>query len=113
MLKALLAAGVDFTTAQAIAVGVSMCGNFVANNALTYADRRLSGWPAVIGLAKFVAACGLGAVANVGVASLLYAQRGGWMWSGLAGIAVGVGWNYIATSLFVWSPGRRRVRGAA
>jgi dolichol-phosphate mannosyltransferase len=113
LLKALLAAGVAFVAAQTLAVGVSMCGNFLANNALTYADRRLSGWRAVCGLAKFVAACGLGAVANVGVASLLYAQQGGWMWSGLAGIAVGVGWNYIATSLFVWSPGRRRGRSPA
>jgi dolichol-phosphate mannosyltransferase len=41
-------------------------------------------------------------LANVGVASFIYKDYGYWVISGLAGVLVGVVWNYVATSLVVW-----------
>lgn len=108
VLKLLLAAfGETFAVAQTVAVMVAMVGNFFLNNALTYRDQRLTGWGLISGLLKFMAACGIGAVANVGVASYLYGGNSNWLLSGLAGIVVGTAWNYGATSWFVWARPRR------
>jgi dolichol-phosphate mannosyltransferase len=41
------------------------------------------------------------------VASYIYGDMGYWVWSALAGILVGVMWNYAATAILVW-PQRRR-----
>jgi dolichol-phosphate mannosyltransferase len=46
--------------------------------------------------------CGLGAVANVGIASAAFADHYTWWASGLAGAAVGVVWNYAVSSVFTW-----------
>jgi dolichol-phosphate mannosyltransferase len=96
-----------FLVAQTVAVIVSMVFNFVLNNALTYRDQRLRGWAWWGGLLKFMLACAVGAAANVGVASYIYGDIGYWVWSALAGILVGVMWNYAATAILVW-PQRRR-----
>jgi len=72
------------------------------NNVLTYRDQKLSGREFWLGLFKFILACGVGAAANVGVASFIYKGYGYWLFSGLAGILVGLVWNYLATSLIVW-----------
>jgi len=84
-----------------------MVFNFHLNNLLTYRDKQLHGWMWWWGLVKFMAACGVGALANVGVASWAHSGGGGWLWSGLAGILVGLMWNYSATAIFVW-PQRRK-----
>ncbi len=99
---ALALGGADFVTAQSLAVMVAMVGNFHLNNALTYRDQRLMGWRRVSGLLKFMAACGLGAMANVGVAAYIHGGWGHWLLSGLAGIVVGTVWNYGATAWLVW-----------
>ena len=99
--------GAAFAAAQTAAVVVSMMFNFFVNNTLTYQDKKLTGWALIPGLLKFMAACALGASANVGVASYLYADWGNWLGSGLAGIVVGLFWNYSVTSMLVWS-GRNR-----
>ena len=104
----LMGFGAAFTVAQTSAVVVSMMFNFFVNNTLTYQDKKLTGWALLPGLLKFMAACALGASANVGVASYLYADWGNWFGSGLAGIVVGLFWNYSVTSMLVWS-GRGRV----
>ncbi len=49
--------------------------------------------------------CGLGAVANVGIGSLLYAERSPWWLAGLAGATLSALWNYTASSLFTWKRG--------
>jgi dolichol-phosphate mannosyltransferase len=41
-------------------------------------------------------------MANVGVAAQLHASETPWLLSALAGIAVGVVWNYVITALYVW-----------
>jgi dolichol-phosphate mannosyltransferase len=93
---------VAFPIAQAIAAVVAMTSNFALNNLLTYRDRRLSGRRFLSGLASFYAVCSLGAAANVGVASAVFAHHYTWWLSGLAGTAVGVVWNYAVSSVFTW-----------
>lgn len=101
--------GPDFVEAQTVAVTIAMISNFFLNNALTYRDQRLKGWGVIAGLLKFMAACSIGAVANVGVAAYIHSGSGNWLVSGLAGILVGTIWNYGATAYLVWiKPKRRR-----
>ena len=100
-----LAAHGSFAAAQTLATFAAMTSNFALNNVLTYRDRRLAGRRLVTGLLSFYAICGLGAVANVGIASVAFAEHYTWWASGLAGAAVGVVWNYAISSVFTW--GRR------
>lgn len=93
---------VEFPAAQGLGTIVAMTSNFLLNNVLTYRDRRLSGFRFLVGLVSFYAICGLGAVANVGIASVAFAHHYAWWISGLAGVAVGVVWNYAVSSVFTW-----------
>ncbi|MGD9665416.1 MAG: GtrA family protein, partial [Novosphingobium sp.] len=92
-----------FIIGQSAAVVVAMSFNFWLNNWLTYHDQRLKGARAMLaGWAGFCLTCGVGALANIAVASLL-AERGlHWALSALAGIFVGSVWNYALSSRFVW-----------
>jgi dolichol-phosphate mannosyltransferase len=94
--------GQGFVAGQASATLAAMTFNFALNNELTYRDRRLRGRRWLKGWLGFVLACGIGALANVGVAARLYDDATPWLLSALAGIAVGVVWNYVATALLVW-----------
>ncbi|MGH7047051.1 MAG: glycosyltransferase [Stellaceae bacterium] len=96
---------IPFPAAQAVATFLAMTSNFVLNNMLTYRDRRLTGARFATGLLSFYAVCGLGAVANVGIASMAFAHHYTWWVSGLSGAAVGVVWNYAVSSVLTW---RRR-----
>ncbi len=91
-----------FAAAQASATLIAMVGNFALNNVLTYRDRRLTGWKFVSGLVSFCAICGIGAIANVGIASILFAGHALWWVAGLAGAAMSVVWNYAVTSALTW-----------
>ena len=97
-----------FTRSQAIATVVAMVFNFWMNNLLTYRDRRLRGMRWFTGLLSFMLACGLGAVANVGIASFLFKSHTQWLVAALAGIAVGAVWNYAITQLYTWGKGQSR-----
>lgn len=110
---AFVLAGVDFVVASIVATMVAMTFNFFLNNALTYRDRRLHGARALAaGWLSFCAVCGVGAIANVGVAAFLHeAQSGYWALSAIAGIAVGAVWNFALSSRFTW--GRYGRRAAA
>ncbi len=101
MLKGL---GSVFLAAQATATIAAMTFNFFLNNALTYRDKRLSGFtPMLRGWISFCLFCSVGAVANVGIAEFLYDQSGvGVTLSALAGILVGAVWNFALSSRFVW-----------
>lgn len=92
----------DFITAQAIATVIAMTFNYALNNVLTYRDRRRRGWQFFTGLLSFYAVCSLGALANVGIAATLYNDHYSWLLSGIAGILVGVVWNYAMSSTFTW-----------
>jgi dolichol-phosphate mannosyltransferase len=104
VLAAALRSGVAFLPAQTAATAVAIAGNFFLNNALTYRDKRLKGFgPVLLGLGSFYAVCSVGAVANVGIANILFAeQHYAWWVSGIAGILVGAVWNYATSALFTW-----------
>jgi dolichol-phosphate mannosyltransferase len=97
---------VGFALAQTAATLVAMTGNFFLNNLFTYRDRRLRGRRLWTGLISFYAVCGVGTVANVGVAAHLVYGHTSWWLAGLAGAAVSVVWNYAMSSIFTWSPRR-------
>jgi dolichol-phosphate mannosyltransferase len=101
-LRALLATGLGIGAAQAGATFVAMTTNFFLNNHLTYRDRRLKGWRAVRGLASFYAVCGIGVLANVGVAEWVYGMNEVWWVAGVAGALVGAVWNYGASAVVTW-----------
>lgn len=99
---ALMTLGASFAVAQALATLGAMTFNFALNNAFTYRDRTLRGWRWVTGWLSFCIACSLGALANVGLGTMLFAGAWSWWLSGLAGAAVGSVWNYAATSWLTW-----------
>lgn len=92
----------SFVAAQAMATATAMTSNFFLNNVLTYRDRQLRGRALLRGLLAFYAVCGVGAVANVGVASFVFGSNQSWWLAGIAGALVGAVWNYAASSLFSW-----------
>ena len=93
-----------FAAAQAAATLVAMTFNFWLNNLFTYRDRRLRGVRALLrGWISFCLVCGLGALANVGVAAFLFEYRHVlWGVSALAGVLVGAVWNFALSSRFTW-----------
>ncbi len=106
VLLAASAAGADFSRAQTLATAVAMIANFQLNNVITYRDQRLRGGRLWRGLALFVLVCGVGAIANIGIARALYYGGGaGRTPAGAIGAVIGVVWNYAMSSTLVW--GRR------
>ena len=97
--------GIEFAAAQAVATIVAMTSNFVLNNQFTYRDQRLRGLGLLRGLVVFYLICGVGAVANVGVASYAFNSSHTWWLAGVAGAVVGSVWNFAMSSVFTW---RRR-----
>ena len=96
--------GWSFLAATIAATVGALTFNFFLNNALTYRDRRLKGWRAMLdGWISFALVCSVGAVANVGVAAFLHDMRNGeWAASALAGVLVSAVWNYALSSRFTW-----------
>lgn len=97
----------SFVVSQCGASIVAMVSNFTLNNALTFRDKRLKGWRWIKGLALFVMVCGIGAVANVGIASYLFTRNSMWMLAALAGIVVGAVWNYAMSAMYTWGRQKR------
>ncbi|QKV17349.1 glycosyltransferase [Oricola thermophila] len=94
--------GMAFPTAQVIATFAAMTSNFIFNNEVTYAHRKLKGWRFVTGLLTFYLVCGIGALANVSIAVRLFE----WDWSawvaGFAGALMSAVFNYAVTKLVTW-----------
>lgn len=99
--------GFGFGPAQSAATALAMVFNFTLNNILTYRDRRLTGWSWLRGLASFMVACSIGALANVGIATYLFASRTTWFLAALAGVLVGAVWNFAVTQLYTWGRSER------
>jgi dolichol-phosphate mannosyltransferase len=93
---------VRFEAAQTIATMVAMIFNFQLNNQITYRDQRLRGPRLWRGLLLFMVVCGIGAVANVGIAKTLYAGDASWTLAGGIGAIIGVVWNYAVSATLVW-----------
>jgi dolichol-phosphate mannosyltransferase len=99
---ALKVAGLSFEVAQAIATVFAMIFNFQLNNEITYRDQRLRGPRLWRGLLVFIVVCGIGAVANVGIAKALYDSHTAWSIAGAIGAVIGVVWNYAVSATLVW-----------
>jgi dolichol-phosphate mannosyltransferase len=95
-------AGIAFAGAQTLGTIVAMVANFQLNNQLTYRAQRLKGRRVWTGLLLFLGVCGLGAIANIGIARSLYAANGHDLLAGAAGAAIGVVWNYAVSATLVW-----------
>jgi dolichol-phosphate mannosyltransferase len=95
-------AGLSFAVSQTIGTFVAMVANFQLNNQLTYRTQRLKGAKVWRGLLLFMVVCGLGAIANIGIARALYAENAGGALASVAGAAVGVVWNYAVSATLVW-----------
>lgn len=94
---------IEFIIAQTSAAVVAMTFNFVLNNELTYADKRLRGFvPLLRGWAKFAATCSVGLLANVGAAAALMRMGFHPYPAAIVGIVVGSVWNFALSSKFVW-----------
>ena len=91
-----------FETEQAVATLVAMAFNFQLNNSVTYRDQRLSGPTLWRGLLLFMVVCGFGAIANVGIAQVLYERHTTWTIAGGIGALIGVVWNYAVSATLVW-----------
>ena len=88
---------------QAVATFGAMTFNFWLNNFLTYRDRRLKEANKVFwGWVSFIAACSIGAFANVAVATTLHDRGLPTVVAALVGIGIGSVWNYALSSRFVW-----------
>ncbi len=99
----LLLGGANFSWSQAVATFGAMTFNFWLNNFLTYRDRRLKEASKLFwGWASFVAACSIGAFANVAVATTLHERGVPILMAALVGIGIGSVWNYALSSRFVW-----------
>lgn len=102
-----LRSGADFRLAQTVAVAAAIGFDFLLNNSVTYREVRLRGVALWRGLLAFYGVSLLGAVGNVGVGSLVYRYDRVWWLAGLAGVTVGLVWNYAASATVTW-----RARGA-
>jgi dolichol-phosphate mannosyltransferase len=94
--------GLGFEIEQALATVVAMVFNFQLNNMITYRDQRLKGPRLWRGLLLFMVVCGFGAIANVGIAQVLYERHETWTVAGGIGAMIGVVWNYAVSATLVW-----------
>ena len=92
-----------FITGQTAAALVAMTFNFVLNNELTYADKRLRGWgPLLGGWLRFLVTCAFGLLTNIGAATALVRIGFNPYPAALVGIVLGSVWNFALSSKFVW-----------
>ena len=96
------ALGDRFAASQIVATVVAMAFNFELNNQITYRDQRLRGPDLWRGFVLFMLVCGIGAVANVGIAQTLYQAHTAWTLAGAMGAVIGVVWNYAVSATLVW-----------
>lgn len=94
--------GLEFVPAQSLATLVAMTSNYAINNVLTYRDSRRRGVKFFTGLLSFILVCSVGAVANVGIAGVVFNSNYSWWLAGAAGVLIGTVWNYVASSIFTW-----------
>jgi dolichol-phosphate mannosyltransferase len=94
--------GTRFGWAQTVATFAAITWNFMLNNMFTYRDQRLTGLAFVSGLIRFQVICAVGAISNVGIATVIYRYDPQWWIAGLGGALMGAVWNYVVSAAFVW-----------
>ena len=93
----------SFLWAQSIATLVAMIANFLGNNFITHADRRLRGGALLLGLVSFCLICAVGAGANLALSEYIVQDRGFHWWvGGIAGAVISSVWNYAVSSVITW-----------
>jgi dolichol-phosphate mannosyltransferase len=102
ILYALIMMATDFTYAQSVAALCAMISNFTLNNDITWRHKRLSGWRWWRGLVIFCTICSASILANVSLAALIFERKGQWLVASLAGIGLGIVWNYVVSAKIVW-----------
>jgi dolichol-phosphate mannosyltransferase len=107
-----LALGAPFYAAQATAAVTAATSNFLLNNALTWRERRFTGFALVFGWLAYLAVSSVGLIANVAVATWAYGQlRGLAIVAASAGIVMDAVCKFAVSDRLVW-PYWRRVRAA-
>ncbi|NBC35163.1 glycosyltransferase [Novosphingobium sp. FSY-8] len=92
-----------FNIANTIAALVAMTFNFVLNNELTYADKRLRGPKELLrGWFQFGLTCSLGLLTNIGATAALKRMHVHDVLAVLVGIVLAAVWNFALSSKFVW-----------
>ncbi|WP_421952818.1 glycosyltransferase [Pelagibacterium sp.] len=93
----------NFANSQLAATLVAMTTNYLLNNELTYADKKLTGRRFWTGLLSFYLVCSFGTLANVSVASVLFeTHMANFIVAGIAGAVMSVVFNYAVTRIFTW-----------
>ena len=93
----------NFANSQLVATLVAMTTNFLLNNELTYADKKLRGRDFWWGLLSFYLVCSFGTLANISVASIIFETRlMNFFLAGIAGAVMSVVFNYSVTRVFTW-----------
>ncbi len=92
----------SYVVAHTVGTLTALTSNYLLNNILTFRDRRRTGWGLVTGWLSFAAICSVGMMGNVSVANWLFERDSWWVFSSVAGIVVGVIWNYSVSSVVTW-----------
>ncbi|WP_131114451.1 glycosyltransferase family 2 protein [Lichenihabitans psoromatis] len=98
-----------FHAMETLASFGAMPVNFLLNNALTFRERRVRGWSMVPALVLFGAVCSVGVLANLSVATWIFADAPRWWLAGFLGALVSAFWNYAVSAVVVWPLKRARV----
>lgn len=102
ILSQLINLSVNFVYAQIVSTLGAMIFNYIINNILTFRRNRRHGVKFFTGMIIFILSCGLGAVANVGVASVINSSGYSWWLSAFAGVIVGTVFNFSLSKSVVW-----------